>query len=167
VNCTEWEERIALHAEGDLPQQERPAAEQHLGECPNCRKFLEELKQSLGALRAAHAEPPAASAFTVVRAQVLAEIGQPRGRAGWLGWIGASAAAAAVLATLLVPRPVPPPKIAAAPPVPVAIVPAAPVIAPPATPVPRRKRRTRPRPEPLVVKLITDDPNVVIYWITN
>jgi len=167
MNCTGWEERIALHAEGDLPQQEQAAAEQHLVECPDCREFLKELKQSLGALRAAHAEPLKAAAFTVVRARVLAQIGHDRGRAWRLGWIGALALTAAVLVTLFLPRQVPPPKMVAAPPVQLAIVPPAPVISPLATPLPRRKRRTAPRPEPLVVKLITDDPEVVIYWITN
>jgi hypothetical protein len=31
----------------------------------------------------------------------------------------------------------------------------------------RRKQKSRPPAEPLMVKLITDDPNVVIYWIAN
>ena len=170
MNCTEWEERIALHAQGDLPPQECAAAERHLAECAECREFLADLRQSLAALRAAHAEPLEASAYAAVRARVLERIDHGRGRAWWLGWIGALAAAAAVLVTLLLPRPVPPPKLAVAPPPGLnrqpALVPAPPEVSPPAksaTP----KRRAAPRPESLLVKLITDDPDVVIYWITN
>lgn len=167
MNCTDWEERIALHAEGDLPRPECAAVERHLAECAACREFLEEMKRSLAELRAAHAEPLEAAAFTAVRARVLAQIDHTRGLAWWLAWIGALAAAAAVLVILLLPRPVPPPKMIAAPPVQVAAVVRAPVIPVPAIPVARPKKRKVPRPEPLIVKLITDDPNVVIYWITN
>jgi hypothetical protein len=56
---------------------------------------------------------------------------------------------------------------------PLAIVASVPVVAPP--PPPRRvaPRVVRPivpdalDPEPLIVKLQTDDPNVVIYWIAD
>ncbi len=166
MNCNYWEEQVALHAENDLPLTDRAAAERHLAECAACRQFLEELKQSLAALRAAHAEPLDASAFTAVRARVLDRIDRARRRPpSWLGWIGALAAAATVLITLLLPRPVPPPNLVA-PPQPV-LAPPAPVIAPAPKAVSGRKRKSATRPEPLMVKLITDDPNVVIYWITN
>lgn len=171
MNCKDWEERIALHAEGDLPEPERAVAEQHLAECAGCREFLEELKQSLASLRAAHVQPIEASAYAALRARVLERIDHGHGRAWWLGWIGALAATSAVLVVLLQPRPVPPPARVAAPPQ-VALAPQTPVVSVPPEPLPRRKRKTAPRPElrrpePLMVKLITDDPNVVIYWITN
>lgn len=172
MNCRDWEERVALYAEGDLTQAEMQAAERHLAGCTACREFLAELKQSLAALRAAHAEPLEASAFTLVRTRVLEQIDRAGGPVRWLGWIGALAAAAAVLLILLLPRPVPKPIIVKAPPLQVAAGPPAPVISPAAKPVSRRKRRSAPRPqlrqpEPLVVKLVTDDPDVVIYWIAN
>ena len=171
MNCKDWEERIALHAEGDLPPQERAEAERHLAECAGCREFLAELKQSLATLRAAHAESVEASVYTALRARVFERIDYARRPVWWLGWIGALAATAAALIMLVLPRQLPPPKLVAAPPE-VTIAPVAPAISLPPEPVPSRKRRAAPRrerqpPEPLVVKLITDDPNVVIYWITN
>ncbi|MBZ5578886.1 MAG: zf-HC2 domain-containing protein [Acidobacteriia bacterium] len=173
MNCSEWEERIALYAEGDLPPQEAAEAGRHLAECGECREFAEGLQQSLAVLRAAHAEPLALAHLAVVRARVLERV-EPKRRPSWRWAVMAGLAAAALVPGLfLFPRqqPVPSPRIAVAhPPAPAVWAtahPAPPALAPKRLRV-RRGRRTPPRPaEPLMVKLVSDDPTVVIYWIAN
>src|SRR5690242_7187168 len=113
MNCPEWEERIALYAEGDLPSQE---TERHLAACPDCRDFAEGLNQSLATLRAAHQQPIAPAHFAAVRARVLVQINRQRRPMWRLAWIGGLAALAAVLVFLLWPQPVEPIRVAVAPP---------------------------------------------------
>lgn len=174
MNCPDWEERIALFAQGDLPSEELAEAERHWADCAACREFAGELQQSLAALRNAHEQPIAEVHFKAVRARVLDQIEQPRRPARRWAWIGGLAAAAAVvlLVTTLQPRPVPPPQVTLAlPPVPDTPVLLPEPLAAPATPKRRapvrRVRKPSPPEAPLMVKLITDDPNVVIYWIAN
>ena len=168
MNCPGWEERIALYAEGDQPSQE---TERHLAACPDCRDFAEGLKQSLATLRAAHEQPIGAAHFAALRARVLAQIDRPHRPLWRLAWIGGLAALVAVLVFLFWPQPVEPIRVAVArPPAPSPSPATLPV--PPNPPLKRVARRkpapkVRPPAEPLLVKLITDDPDVVIYWIAN
>lgn len=174
MNCRNWEERIALYIEGDLPAGQATEAERHLAECAECREFAATLKGDLSILRAAHSEPIEAARFAAVRARVLDRIQRQRRPAWWLPWVAVPLAAAAMLFVTFRPRPVEPLPVALSlPPAPQIqpVEPAAEPTAPPAPP--RRPRRIRPKlnprrpPEPLMVKLVTDDPNVVIYWIAN
>lgn len=177
MNCSEWEERIALYIGADVPASERAEVERHLAECPGCQVFASGTKESLNLLRDAHQDVPDPAHFAAVRARVLATLEAER-RPWWRrGWIyGAALAAAAVLlvvASLPAPKPQPhqvavvtvPPVRTTAPPAPAKVrrvrhvhrtIQRAPV-APIATPVGTK---------PIVVKLVTDDPNIVIYWIT-
>jgi len=167
MNCREWEERVALYAGGDLPPREAAAAERHLAACAGCREFAEELRQSLDSLRAAHEEPLEPAAFAAVRARVLAQL-EPKRRPAWR-WAWVPVLAALGIVWLLVrPAPVEPLRVAIAPPpAPKLEIPAAPSA--PRKPLVRvhRARKLPPPPGPLMVKLITDDPNVVIYWIAD
>ncbi len=178
MNCTHWEERLALYAGGDLPPGEAADVEQHLRDCPGCQLFASGLKESLDWLQDMDREPIAPAHFAAVRARVLAELEaarQPWWRKAWLYGI-ASAAAAALLLMLVLPHGAPPaaPKRAA---VEVRQAPAVqmiPVRTPPVVRVQRRpKRKLRPPAKPinqgppLVVKLVTDDPDIVIYWIAD
>lgn len=171
MNCRNWEERIALHAQGDLPAPEAAKTERHLADCPDCRQFAESLTQSLALLRAAHDEPLAPAHLAAVRTRVLDRIQTPP-RSRRLAWIGAaSAAAAALLVFLLIPQPLAPPRLRPVPPPEPPIALAAPPAAVSQLMKPPRRARPKPRlrqpSEPLMVKLETDDPNVVIYWIAN
>jgi anti-sigma factor RsiW len=175
MNCGDWEERIALYAGGDLRPEEAAGLERHLAECAGCQLLLSGLRESLRLLREAHAEPVEEAHFTAVRARVFAEL--ERGRWPWWRqvWVYGLAAAAMALLLLAV-RPKAHNRIAVVTPAPV-------LTAAPAPPQPQtvrqsvapRHRKPRPKPaaeaerpaEPLVVKLLTDDPNVVIYWITE
>jgi hypothetical protein len=173
MNCRDWEERIALWAGGDLSAAEAGGVERHVAGCEDCRRFAEGVRQSLGVLREAHEEPIAPAHFAAVRARVIGEL--EGARAPWWrrSWVYGFCAAAAVTVLLMAPlRPGPAP-----PPPRVALVrPPAPVvekaISPPHAAKLRRPLRASRKPvpsksEPLVVKLLTDDPDVVIYWIAD
>lgn len=179
MNCRDWEERIALYAGGDLGPQESSAVERHLEGCGECRGFAQGIADSLALVRAAHEEPIAAGHYAGVRAAVLDRLArEPRPWRRWL-WAPALAAGLAVAGLFLTVRPVEKPKpnvymAAMLPPVELPAVPVRPA-EPVAQPVPVRRPRPRrtvaPKPpepvEPLVVKLITNDPDVVIYWIAD
>ncbi len=178
MNCTNWEERIALYTGGDLPVAESAEVERHLTDCPACQMFASGLRESLEFLRDADRDEIAPVHFAALRARVLSQL-ENAGRPWWQqGWVYALSGAMAVLVLMLALRPAPPshPRQAArtqAPP-PVVEVPA-PVSAPPAAQVRRVATRRRIRPAaprrdpgpPIVVKLVTDDPEVVIYWIAD
>lgn len=160
MNCTAWEERVALYAGGDPAE----GVEEHLAECEGCRAFCAEIRESLAVLRAGHDTQIDGAHFTAVRAGVMSEI--ERGRGTWrrLAWVsGVGIAAALMLGIALRPGPLP-----AAPARVAAVIPAAPLVHTPITPTAgvRRIRRER-AAQPLVIKLQTADPNIVIYWIAD
>ena len=188
MNCSKWEERIALYAGGDLPTAEAPALERHVAECAGCQLLLSGLRESLRLLQAAHCEPVEEAHFAAVRARGFSEI--ERGRRPWWRqvWVYALVVATVVLVLVAV-RPGKPKRMAVLTPAPVftAAPPPNPVSSTAPTlaqvvPQSAAPRHHRPRPkateetvtvkagkpaEPLVVKLLTDDPSVVIYWITD
>jgi anti-sigma factor RsiW len=185
MNCSDWEERIALHAGGDLPPAEAAEVERHLRECAGCQVLASGLQRSLAWLKEEHDEPLAGAHFSAVRARVVAELEQQRRRGAlWARrrWgYGLAAAAAVVLLAMLALRPVRTP-VAASHKQPLSDVRGsdtseprtlesgtAPSHPPPHRRVARRKVKQEPaaQPEPLIVKLQTDDPNVVIYWIAD
>ncbi len=123
----------------------------------------------LALLRGGHADRIPAGAYTAVRARVMAAI-ERRRRLWTLAW--ACAAAAILLAGAGLRREMrvePVRQVALAPPGP---APLAPVRAAHARPAPKQRRRralsgAAHRPETIVVKLETDNPDVVIYWIAE
>ena len=112
--------RLALLASGVLSDAERRAVEEHLAQCPRCRRELEELRAvvelaAADPLRRAEPEIPLAALVTRVQARLDAGVGSfaaPR-RWRWALW-PAAALAAGVLA-LIAPRALvsPPPAPAA------------------------------------------------------
>ena len=175
MNCRDREERIALHAGGDLPPAEAAEVERHLRECAGCQVLASGLQQSLALLREAHDEPLAAAHFSAVRARVMAKLEQKRRPLWQRAWSFGLAAVAVALLVMLALQPGRTPERRAPvvavnhPPVVVAHESAIP-------PLPHRRVARRvvrptvpdtPDPEPLIVKLQTDDPNVVIYWIAD
>lgn len=114
----------------------------------------------LNLLRAAHAEPIDAAHYTAVRSRVLAGIERTRSpwrRFAWITGVGALAAAIILSIVLRNPDVAPPPRIVAA-------IPQAPSA--PAVPIARAALRP-PHREPLTIKIQTEDPNIVIYWIAD
>ena len=167
MNCVEWEERIGLYAGDDVSPAEAGEVERHVAECGGCQLFLSGLRESLSLVREAHSEPIESAHFAAVRARVLAEIEGGRARGWRFGWMVAMAAAAAAVVVMLAIWPRPEQHLA----MPMPSPPAAPVVARVELPRPRRvmvKPVAQPEPtESMVVKLLTNDPDVVIYWITG
>jgi len=163
MSCTRFEDQIALYVEGDLPDAQGLAV--HLEHCADCRGHLEALAESQAALKDLRHEPVDPAVLAAVRARVMERVMAPRRIWGWRVAL-AAVAAAVVLVALLEREPVRPiaplPKLQ----VPAAVPPPPPVVRAALPP----KRRARPRvaePEPLVVKIVTDDPDIVIYWIAD
>jgi hypothetical protein len=162
MTCQECEPLIALYVEGDI---EDRGLERHLAGCAECRELLEDLRASQALLKELPGADPAL--LLSVRSSVLSRMGERR-RLLW-PWVAALTSAAALLAIVF--RPGLRQEIPVAPraPVHVAAAPAA-----PAMPVLMVRRRSRPRArkraaakEPLVVKMLTDDPNIVIIWLVG
>jgi len=174
MTCREYEPLIALYVEGDLNDRD---VERHLAECSDCRELLEDLRVSQAALKELSVVD--AAFLSAVRSGVLGRIERRRRRA-W-PWIAALAAAAAlIVAVSTAPRK--PPLIAkvqgpsgGADPLVRGRPPGRPSVIAQAAPRPKRSRpggrlRTRgsaPPSEPLVVKMLTDDPNIVIIWLVE
>jgi anti-sigma factor RsiW len=183
MNCSNWEERIALYAGGDLQPSEAAEVNQHLAHCPGCRLFASGLHESLELMRDAHGIEIAEPHFAAVRTRVLGTLGAhrlPWWRSAWVYGLTAAAVALFLVVTLLPRHP--------AGPLGAATVRERPVIEPAVTPLPveappklhraHAVRHRNPSPilpvaappepgPPVVVKLLTDDPDVVIYWITD
>jgi len=181
MNCRDWEERIALYVGGDATPAEAAEVERHVGECAGCQVFASGMKQSMELLHGAHEEPLDAAHYAAVRARVITEI--ERGRAPWWrrAWVYGLVASAVVVLVLVSVRPAPrrPREVARV------TTPPAPALAPVASPAPsanqgvgsgpggpphirahRRPNRRQPA-ETVLVKLETDNPDVVIYWIAE
>jgi predicted anti-sigma-YlaC factor YlaD len=185
MHCKDWEERVALHVGGDLAAAHTADAagvERHLAECAGCRMFWAGIKESLEMLQGAHAEAAAPGIYTAVRGRVLGhlqaelEAGEARRRVWWRrGWVLGLAAAVAVMVVLLASWPGPKVEmlrsrvVAMIPPAP----PAQALRAVPAGSLPHKRRVVaagpveKPPRQPLMVRLVTDDPNVIIYWIAD
>ena len=169
MNCMKWEERIASYAGGDAPQDAK-SVERHLAECVECRQFAGGLRENLALLREIHEEPLVPAHFAAVRTGVLGEIERRRATVWRWGWAAGltTAVLALVVAIPIWRRPELPP-----PPVLVALAsPSAPAVERVEVPVRPRVTLRRVQPaavkmEPLVIKLVTDNPDVVIYWIAD
>jgi anti-sigma factor RsiW len=170
MSCSKFETDIALYAGGDLPAGQIARIELHLAECADCRALAEELRELVTGLRD---EPLEDAMVAQIHQRVMAE-------AGGAGFSLRAAlapllalAAALVLATVLL-WPGHSPKHA--PVAPIAQVEPSHITPPPDTNivpvrhrVVRRRRRApaaQPGP-PLLVQFVTDDPNIVIYWLVN
>lgn len=117
------------------------------------------------ALRELKDEPLPPGAEEAVRARVFAQLEQPRRK--WWTWAWVPALAAGLVLWMIIPREqpsFPPPPI-------LARVPQAPALErPPAAAKPPRVKAVpvqRHDPETRFVKLVTDDPDVVILWAMN
>jgi anti-sigma factor RsiW len=170
MSCSKFETDIALYAGGDLPAGQIARIESHLAECADCRALAAELRALVIGLRD---EPLEDAMVAQIHQRVMAEVGGAafslRGALAPL----LALAAALVLATVLLwpghsPKHAPVAPIARAEPS--RIAPSQPVnIVPVRHRVVRRRRRmpaAQPGP-PLLVQFVTDDPNIVIYWLVN
>jgi len=170
MTCSEYEPLIALYVEGDLVDGdvERGVA-QHLAECAGCREVLADLQASQALLKEFGSEAVDPAFLSAVRAGVL---DRTERRRVW-PWIAACAASVALVVVLVAPRksaPVPVARTAQA----VSVEPQRPLLdgrgsvaAPTPAAVKPRKRAHKRAAEPLVVKMFTDDPNIVVIWLVD
>jgi len=169
MNCQAFEPLIALYIEGDLPGQDTPRVEAHLAVCAGCRELLEDLQASQAAVKELGAEAVDGALLAAVRAGVQAKIDNRR-KVLW-PWVAAAATALALLAMFRAPSP---PPAHEERPVTIAQAPKDSGVEAPLVSVrrPRRTPRSRIRPAkehapPLVVKMLTNDPNIVIIWLVD
>jgi putative zinc finger protein len=186
MSCKDFETLIALYVEGDLSEPDRQRVESHLRPCWECWNLAEDLKESQAVLKSIRENVPSQAMLSSVRARVLDDVAgmQPgtwferflfggfRQRATLAG-IALLIAGSGVLWLMRKPEaPIASPR-------PVAVVPPS-VVEPalqPASPAPAQKprvRRRKPAPaDPVIpeaqpqvtIRLLTDDPNVIIYWL--
>lgn len=162
MNCADWEQQIASELE-------TTELEQHLAACGGCREFAGELEKNRAALCEFSVHP---AMLSNVRQRVLGEIQAKKRRAMAWAWSAAAAmACAAILCVLYVaPRfeiPVGPKAILADmhPPK----IEWTPRVVHTASSG-RSFAQARPvrQTEPIVaVKMLTDDPNVIIIWLID
>ncbi len=196
-DCGRFETWIALDAEGDLPAGESRELERHLAACTSCRRFTEEMAASQQVVRDQMQPPFDEEVLARVRAGVLDRIARPRARvlpfrrrvaARWVALAAVVLAAIGLWRLGLGPppgetEPVSPPPIvvevtprpALRPPPPVPVP--APVVRPTAPerpeplPPPVRTAATPPPAstlaEPMFVKLISEERDLVIYWLVE
>jgi pyrroline-5-carboxylate reductase len=179
---SEWEEAIALAAGGDLSPAEQAALDAHLFTCEPCRKFGAEMGVQTVALRDLANDPVETAQL---RQRVFAAV-RPR-RMRPVAWI-AAAAAALLLIVFVANRPKKP-EVAITQPPPAKSQPIdkpqpaaksqeaekpqpqSPVEVAALKPKPLPERPARLRNEKqsrdTVITFVTDDPDVVIYWLVN
>ena len=170
MNCSDWEQEIASESES-------ASLEEHLRVCGHCRDFAVELERNRVALQAVEIHP---AAFDAVRLRVLNEIGAKKRRGAWWAW---PASAAAVCVAILCASVILQSWKNPAPPMPMVATRNPPKIertSAPLPPVVRAHHRVRRHfgpvtasagpahhPEPLVVKMLTNDPDVIIIWLVD
>ena len=141
MTCRECE--LAL---GD--ELESLAVEAHLANCRDCSLLAEAIRANLTACATLACEE-----MPAVRLGVTARIGAKARTRKLLRW-GWALAAAALIAMIWFRRPeenfAPPPRRFA--------------VTPPKIEIPAATRAPKKKAAPLMVKMLTDDPNVVIYW---
>ncbi len=178
MSCETFEKLIALDAGGDLTPPETERLQAHLEACAPCRELARDIGESqagLKALAGAGLDGRDEEALERWRRGLLARIeAQPQRRILAWRWTWAAAAVMALVALFAVPRivhrpPAESPVAQARPPASPGLnaLPHPPQPAPVAHRHPRHRRAPAPAAEPLLVKLETPDPNVVIYWIVE
>jgi hypothetical protein len=66
--------QLALHAEGDLPEDEALRVERHLGGCPGCREVFEDIRASQSVLKTLRQETCSAAACADMRREVMSMV---------------------------------------------------------------------------------------------
>jgi hypothetical protein len=169
MSCSKWRIDIALYVGGDLPVKRVARTVAHLEACAECRALADDLRAGQTLLSELRDESLEDIMAANVRRRVLARLPVKETGVARRYWAWALAAALLLATILTLPRrtvrPAPiarrqiaPPHIADTPPAIVNV----------RRPAVRRHRRATPQPsEPLLVQLVTDDPNIVIYWLVD
>ncbi len=168
MNCAKWEGWAALSAGDDLAEAEVRSLTKHVAGCAACREFAAGLALSQAALRELRDEVPDATEYVRLREAVMRRVSASRA-AGWRPYAIAAGLLVMISAGYWEVRQDRSLMIAVQKPDRVD----APVA--PSLPVSERRplgsgrrRHHKPNPEPpLVVKFVTDDPEVTIIWLVD
>ena len=183
MSCSKYEQLIALYVEDDLSTAERGRVKAHLQECSDCWDLAEDLRQSQSVFKSIRQDVPDATALAALRGRVLSQVGA-RESMTWFervlfGGLRRKVAIAGFAMVVLVSGGVWMAEKGRPPAVTVERAPSAVVPAPvsdpqPTPPAPRPQPRRVPRPAPpaeettqVAIKFVTDDPNVIIYWLVD
>src|SRR5262245_2423886 len=186
MRCRYSENDIALAVEGDLSPERAYEIQSHLMTCEACRDLATELRESQATLKGLRQDTVSAAALASVRSAVLTQI-SIRPRPLWGRWVYGLAGAVFFLVIFLgwsveMRQPAVPPIVQNEPLPPPAVIPTeTPVTTAANVPLRKKDGRRKPQgnartqispepaeqPKPLVVKLLTDDPNIVIYWLID
>jgi len=191
MKCRYSENDIALFVEGDLTAARHREIDSHLVACDACRDVAVALRESQAVFKTLRQDAVSAAALASVRSRVLAEVNASGFRGTWARWIYAVSGAVLALivgAVWAAYKQLEPPAVEFSTKFQPPAVPAVAGMVPEAAvpkPVPVRKPTSRPsrarpadrvivaaQPEarpakPLLMKLFTDDPNIVIYWLLD
>ena len=185
MKCAYSEKDIALYVEGDLGASGLREAEAHLAGCGRCHALAQELGESQSMLRSLRQDVVSSAVLAGVRYRVLAEIAGAESPATWvrrlerivfLGFRRGYALAGVglcVLVTFGIWYAIRAPSVPEAPRLAAVSKPPVIEVSVPEKVAPVRRGRRSPaskpveEPQQIVVKLFTDDPNVVIYWLVE
>jgi anti-sigma factor RsiW len=190
MNCLDFEKFIALHVEGDLPERKGRAVAEHLKICEHCQEFAERLKASQGMLKSLAEESVDDAVLQELRGRVLNGLVTETERQRFPLWryaLGAGLAVLVILAATTIRHPskdrfAQVSRVTSQPPATVAMGETPALARSSSIRVAKDKgvagRRARFRgslpagakPQPsvqLMVKLVTDNPNVVVYWLVD
>ena len=183
MNCKHSENDLALYVEGDLPEAKAEEVDVHLPACTACRQVVDELSGSQALFKSIRQETVRVAELTDLRVRVMERLAVQRSKLPWRRWVYALAGAAFVVVIMVCvvereghrdEKSVKVVELAAPPPTVQAVVP--PAKGESQNPVKvnvkhrARKKVIQPKaseepPTPMMVKLQTDDPNIVIYWL--
>jgi hypothetical protein len=186
MNCKHPENDLALYVEGDLPEAKAKEVDVHLLACRNCRLVVDELTRTQSLFKSIRQDTVGTAELADLRMRVMERVAVQKPKPFWGRWVYALAGATFVVvllagvltregrrgetsvkvATTVPQRPPAPP-----------VVPLAKNESQDLAKVSVRHRRqtqvihrkVSAEPEeqvkPMMVKLQTDDPNIVIYWL--
>jgi anti-sigma factor RsiW len=189
MNCKYSESELALYAGSDLAQAKMDEVSAHLQLCEACRLIVEDLRETQSAFQSIRQDTVSGSALALLRTSVLEQLAARNARRPWTRWVygfaGAGFAAVAALGLLSIlpehhtavqrsavyapARPVESPST---------VEPVNAVQSTVSVPAVKRVRHSPQRhvasdetsskpPQEIVVKLLTDDPNIIIYWLVD
>ena len=166
MSCERMELAIALRAEGDLPAAEAAEVAAHTVKCSACAEFERELLASQTALKETALETVDDSVYRSMRARIMEKAAE-RERRWFPIWVLAPVTATALLTVAVIRtdevRGPFPPSVPKAPPVTESRFERAAIRR---APGPRPALRTRTQ-DSLMLKLVSDEPDVVIYWLVD
>ncbi len=195
MNCAGFEKLIALHVEGDLPERKGRAVVEHLKICQHCQEFAEKLKASQALLKSLAQESVDDAVLEELRERIVNRLGTTTERQRFPVWryaVGAGLTALVVLAAITIRHPskdrVAEVRRVTSQQLATEAVGQAPTLARSSSVRATKGKRAVHRREhfqgslragtkqqqskqqqsvQLTVKLVTDDPNVVVYWLVE